>query len=125
MNQLWREKDAKQRDHAHENGGQGCDFVSESPGRFIAFGGDFFREGGDERGRESAFGKQIAQQIWQPKSHQERVQIFAGAEKSGENLLPNQSKHSRAHYRNTDDAGRARAYSLRLSHRRTKNNVSE
>ena len=37
MNQLWRKDDAEQRDRAHEDCGQGCDFVAKSPGGFIAF----------------------------------------------------------------------------------------
>ena len=53
-------------------------------------------------------------------------EIPAGAKKSGENLLANESQHARAHDCDTDYAGRAGAYSLglRLRHRRTKNNVS-
>src|SRR5438552_10280330 len=67
----------------------------------------------------------IAQQIRQPKRHQEGVEVFTGAEKSGKNLFANQSKQARAHNRHANDAGRAGAYSLRFSHRRTKNNVSD
>ena len=61
VNELRRVNDSDQRDCAHENSRQGCDFVAEPPRRFIASGRDLSREGGDERSRESAFSEQIAQ----------------------------------------------------------------
>ena len=42
IDQLRREDDPEQRDRAHENGGQRCDFVREPPGGVIAFGCDLF-----------------------------------------------------------------------------------
>src|SRR5256885_3887038 len=61
----------------------------------------------------------------QPKRNREGVEFFPGPEKPGKTLFANQPKQARAHNRHADDAGRAGAYSLRFSHRRTKNNVSD
>src|SRR5262249_55389215 len=79
----------------------------------------------DERGGERPFGEKIAQHVRHSKRHQKRVQISAGAEKSGKHLLANQAEHAAAQNRDADDTGRTRADSLRWgrSHRAEKNNV--
>src|SRR5262249_47664539 len=85
---------------------------------------NFFRERCDKCGRERAFGKQIAQEIWETKRHQKCVEIFPGAEESGEDLFANEPENTRAKNGDADNAGRACAYPVRLlRHRRTKNNV--
>src|SRR5437762_14359048 len=88
------ENDAKERDRAHENGGERRYFVGQSPGRLVPFGSNFSGKRGDEGGGEGAFGKQIAQQIRQTKGHQKGIEIFSRTKEPGENLLPNQPKNT-------------------------------
>src|SRR5437762_11316102 len=49
------ENDAKERDRAHENGGERRYFVGQSPGRLVPFGSNFSGKRGDEGGGEGAF----------------------------------------------------------------------
>ena len=50
------------------------------------------RKRGDERGGERAFGKKIAQHVGRAERGQERVHVFARAEKRGENHFANQAR---------------------------------
>src|SRR5205814_5717864 len=73
---------------------------------------------GDEGGGKGPFGKQISQQIRQPKGHQKGIEIFSRTEQTGENLLANQPKNTARQYRYADHASgaRAQAFVLRRNH---------
>ena len=86
----------------------------------IAFDRDLFRERGDERRRKRALGEEIAQQIRQPKRHEKRIKISAGAEQPGKHHLAHETEQAARQNGDADHTRRAGAHSpvVSRSHRR-------
>ena len=85
-----RQRDAQQRHHAHEHEHQRGHLVGQTPRGGVAFELDFLGKRRDERRRERAFGKQVAQKIGRAEGGQKRVRPRARAEQPGKNLVARQ-----------------------------------
>jgi hypothetical protein len=58
--------------------------AGEAEGGCFALFGQFLREGGDEGGGESTFGKEITKEVWYAEGGDEGIELFAGSEESVE-----------------------------------------
>ena len=98
--------DAEQADRAEHDQDRGEQDAGEAPGRFGALLLMSLRERGGEGRGEGAFREEVAHQVGNLEGGQKRVQALAGAEHGGEDQLPGEAQHARAHHRDTDDPGR-------------------
>ena len=86
--------------------------LASPPGRLIAFRRDAPRERRDERGRERALGKKIAQHVGRAEGGQERVHVARRAEERSDHHFADQPEHPAAKHGETDDARRFGAHSF-------------
>ena len=101
-----RDQDPEHAQCAQHDGGQRRDLVRKTPCGAVTVGGDGLGKGGDERGRQRSFGKQVAQQVRRAERHGERVHGASAAKECREDLLADQAKNTAAHDRKPDDACR-------------------
>ena len=83
VDQLRSEDHAQRADCAYDNNERCRHQVRQASGGFLAAVGEIFGEGGNERARQRAFGKQIAGQVGDAEAQHEGVIDQAGSEQAG------------------------------------------
>ena len=73
---------------------ESVDVAGEAKGGCFALFGQFLREGGDESGGESTFGKEIAEEVGDAEGGNEGIELFAGSEEGVEENFADETEDS-------------------------------